>query len=328
MEFAPPSNSPPDETIAVTPLVEEPPAPAAARFAGGFERPVLAFVIAIHVIPVALCVLFPSWPAVWVAVALYFVTGLGVTIGYHRRLTHHAFKSPRWMDNLLAVVGLLAGEGPPIFWVAHHRKHHKFSDADGDPHSPREGFLWAHMLWLLPRQNKVKLGALYRKWAPDLVRDRFLVSLESTYLFWHGGFLLVLLGAGWLAGGWYLGASLVAYGFFLRSLLVLHATWMVNSLAHTWGYRSYATPDESRNNFVVGLLAQGEGWHNNHHHFQASVNHGHRWWEIDVSFLVILLLAAASWPLAWIGCSAQRPVYHLKFYSHSRQKIRTLFPGE
>jgi stearoyl-CoA desaturase (delta-9 desaturase) len=138
----------------------------------------------------------------------------------------------------------------------------------------------------------------------------------------------VLFGVGWWFGDWATGLSLVAYGFFLRMLLVLHATWMVNSLAHTWGYRSYATQDDSRNNPLVGVLAQGEGWHNNHHHFQASVNHGHRWWEVDLSFCVIYLLACASWPLAWVGWGAHRPVSHLKFYAYRERKVRTLFAGD
>ena len=124
----------------------------------------------------------------------------------------------------------------------------------------------------------------------------------------------------------YLAISFVAYGFFLRTLLVLHATWMVNSLAHRWGYKNYPTSDESRNNAIVGLLAQGEGWHNNHHHCQNSVNHGHRWWEIDFTFLVIYFLAIFSWPLAWVGWGQHRPVCHLKYFSHRQQKIKTLFP--
>ena len=301
---------------------------SASPFAEGFDRPILAFIIAIHVVPIALCLIFPSWPGVWSMVALYVVTGLGVTIGYHRKLTHHSFKSPRWVDHTLAVLGLLAGEGPPIFWVAHHRKHHKFSDTEGDPHSPRDGAWWSHMLWLLPRQSKMKLGSLYGKTASDLVRDPFYASLETTYFLWHGALLLAVTFAGWAWGGWYMAGSFVAYGFFLRMLLLLHATWMVNSLTHMWGYRSYQTKDQSRNNPLVGLLAQGEGWHNNHHHYQASVNHGHRWWELDFTFLVILLLACASLPLSWIGLGAHRPVYNLKFYSHHHQGVRVLFPGD
>lgn len=295
------------------------------RFRAGVDRPVLGFVILIHAVPLALCLFFFSWAGLGLLGALYLLTGLGVTVGYHRKLTHQSFKSPVWVDHLLAVLGLLSGEGPPIFWVAHHRKHHRFSDAEGDPHSPREGLLWAHMLWLLPRQNKLKLAALYKKWAPDLVRNPFYASLETTYLYWHGGLLLALLAAGWIFGGWTLAVSFVAYGFFLRTLLVLHATWMVNSLSHRWGYQSYATKDESRNNALVGLLAHGEGWHNNHHHCQASVNHGHHWWEFDFSFLAILFVALLSWPLAWVGWSRHRPVYDLNYFDHRKRRIRILF---
>jgi fatty-acid desaturase len=297
-------------------------------FAAGLNRPVLGFLILIHSVPILLCVLFPSWPGLGMMVVLYLLTGLGVTIGYHRKLTHHSFKAPRWVDHCLAVLGLLSGEGPPMFWVAHHRKHHKFSDVEGDPHSPLDGAWWSHMLWLLPKQSKMKLGSLYGKRASDLIKDPFYTSLESTYLLWHGALLLGLLVAGWVLGGWYMAGSFVAYGFFLRMLLVLHATWMVNSVSHMWGYKSYETQDDSRNNALVALVAQGEGWHNNHHHLQATVNHGHRWWEIDVSFAVIYLAACASLPLKWIGLGAHRPVYHLKFYSHRLKKTRVLFPGE
>ncbi|MEZ5277687.1 MAG: hypothetical protein R3F07_15005 [Opitutaceae bacterium] len=111
-----------------------------------------------------------------------------------------------------------------------------------------------------------------------------------------------------------------------RTLFVLHATWMVNSLAHRQGYRNHPTSDESRNNAIVGLIAHGEGWHNNHHHCQNSVNHGHRWWEIDFTFLVIYFLGIFSWPMTWIGWGQHRPVRHLKYFSHRRQKITTLFP--
>jgi fatty-acid desaturase len=299
-----------------------------SRFAAGYNRRVLSFLIAIHVIPIVMCVLFPSWPAVGMMLVLYVLTALGVTIGYHRKLTHHSFKSPRWVDHALAVLGLLAGEGPPIFWVAHHRKHHKFSDQEGDPHSPRDGAWWSHMLWLLPKKSGLRLGSMYGKRASDLVKDPFYASLETSYPLWHGGLLVGVMAAGWAVGGWYMAASFAAYGFFLRMLLVLHATWMVNSASHMWGYRSYETQDDSRNNAMVALLAQGEGWHNNHHHFQATVNHGHRWWEIDISFAIIFLAACASWPLTWVGLGAYRPVYHLNYYSHRLKTTRVLFPGD
>ena len=135
----------------------QPPLPrtgaSASPFAEGFDRPILAFIIAIHVVPIALCLIFPSWPGIWAMVVLYVVTGLGVTIGYHRKLTHHSFKSPRWVDHTLAVLGLLAGEGPPIFWVAHHRKHHKFSDHGGrSAQSSRRCLVVSHALALAPTE--------------------------------------------------------------------------------------------------------------------------------------------------------------------------------
>ena len=125
---------------------------------------------------------------------------------------------------------------------------------------------------------------------------------------------------------WTLAVSFAAYYFFLRTLLVLHATWMVNSLSHHWGYQSYATKDESRNNALGGLLAHGEEWHNNHHHCQASVNHGHRWWEFDFSFPAILFVALLGRPLAWVGWGRHRPVYDLMYFDHRKRRIRILFP--
>jgi stearoyl-CoA desaturase (delta-9 desaturase) len=139
-----------------------------------------------------------------------------------------------------------------------------------------------------------ELAPLYVRYAPDLLRDPFLLRLEQSYIGWHLGLALLLLGAGWAAGGLSLGLSWLAYGFALRTVFVLHATWLVNSAAHCWGYRTYDTGDNSRNNAAVALVSLGEGWHNNHHHSPVAANHGHRWWEVDLSFLTILACAALT----------------------------------
>jgi fatty-acid desaturase len=288
----------------------------------GLEWPIVTFLGSVHLLALVLCLAFPSWEGFFLFLALYLVTGLGVTIGYHRKLTHQSFRSPLCFEYALAVLGLLAGEGPPIFWAAIHRQHHKHSDTDEDPHSPRDGFWWAHSLWMLPKMRRTELGRLYSAYAPDLVRHRFYQFLERTYLYWHLGFAVLLTLAGAWLGSWRMALSFLAYGYFLRMVVVLHATWMVNSVSHRWGYRNYGTDDDSRNNAVVALFAHGEGWHNNHHHSQIAANHGHSWWEFDLSFGVILLLGVLTWPLAWIGLERWRLITDVRVFSVSTGKIQ------
>jgi stearoyl-CoA desaturase (delta-9 desaturase) len=304
------------------------------RFANGIEWPVMVFMVVVHLLAIALCFLYPSFEGLVMFLILYLITGLGVTVGYHRKLTHSSFDSANWVNNVLAVMGLLSGEGPPIFWVSLHRKHHKFSDQEGDPHSPKDGFWWSHWLWIFPKQNKMKLGSLYGKWAPDLTKVPFYQFLEKSYFFWHLGLLAIVYGLGWYYGTYYkepanghfMAMSFVAYGFFFRMIWVLHATWMVNSVSHVWGYKNYDTSDDSRNNALVAVVAHGEGWHNNHHFTQSAVNHGHRWWELDLSFVIILLLAIISYPMKWVGLGKYRLAYRLRYYSYKEQKLKTWFP--
>jgi stearoyl-CoA desaturase (delta-9 desaturase) len=230
---------------------------------------------------------FFTWKGLLLAVVLAWITGgLGICLGYHRLLTHGSFRTYRPLERLIAILGVLAGEGPPVFWVAQHRKHHQFSDQQGDPHSPRDGAWWSHMFWLFPRDER-QWRAEAKRYAPDMLKDPFMRFLDRSFLIWH-----ILLGAaiftvGWALWDWYTGVSLVAFGMFVRLVYVLHITWAVNSATHMWGYRNYATKDNSRNLWWVGLLAFGEGWHNNHHAFQRSARHGHRWWEIDVTYMAI-----------------------------------------
>lgn len=290
------------------------------RFSGGLQWPYVAYFAALHAGALALCPWYFSWPALWVAVGCYFATGFGITVGYHRLLAHPGFTCAPWLERTLALLGLLAGEGPPLFWVVNHRKHHKFSDMEGDPHTPQNSFAWAHMLWLFPKQRPAELGQEYARWAPKMAREPFYRWLESHYLWVQAAFGLALFAAGFAAGGVFMALSFLAYAYFLRMVLVLHATWLVNSLCHSSGYRRYATPDRSRNNPFVAVVALGEGWHNNHHHAPVPANHGHRWWEFDASFAVILLLAAAGQPLAWIGLSRRRPVSAVKVYRAGRQE--------
>jgi stearoyl-CoA desaturase (delta-9 desaturase) len=178
-----------------------------------------------------------------------------------------------------------------------HRKHHQHSDQDGDPHSPRDGAWWSHMLWLFPRPNKADWNATLKRYAPDMLKDPFMRMLDKTFLLWHFAAGAVLLAVGWAFWDFYTGLSFLIYGMFVRMVYVLHVTWLVNSASHMWGYRNYETHDNSRNLWWVGLLAYGEGWHNNHHAFQRGARHGHRWWELDLTYTVIAILRRLG--LAW-----------------------------
>lgn len=243
---------------------------------------VLTWIAAMHVGALAAFWTF-SWKALGVCLFLWWLTGsVGITLGYHRYFTHRSFSTPKWVEYLLAFFGCMAGEAGPIAWVAAHRYHHTYSDTDQDPHSPRRGFWWAHMIWLFGREKFLAEFDSYKRYAPDMARDRVIV--------WFDRFHIVpslLLAAVLYATG---GRSFVVWGLFVRSVLVYHCTWLVNSAAHMWGYQTYDTNDDSRNNWWVALLSFGEGWHNNHHAFQRSARHGMAWWEIDLTYRMIQAL--------------------------------------
>jgi sn-2 palmitoyl-lipid 9-desaturase len=239
-----------------------------------------------------------TWSGLAICLVLYWVTGsLGICLGYHRLLTHGSFKTTGPMRFVFGLLGGIAGEGSALVWVANHRKHHAFSDQDGDPHSPRHGGLWSHLLWLFPYRSADEVVAHTTRWAPDLARDRGIMMLHKTFLLWHfivGG---MLLGSGWWLYGRDVGISWLLWGLAVRMVIVFHATWFVNSATHMWGYRNYETTDDSRNLWWVGLLAFGEGWHNNHHAHQRMAAHGHKWWELDPTYWAIVSLERLG--LAW-----------------------------
>jgi stearoyl-CoA desaturase (delta-9 desaturase) len=295
---------------------------AAERFRHGYQWPVIAYMALMHIGAAVLCLLFPSWAAVKAAILCYVVTGFGITIGYHRLLTHGSFSCVRWVERLLAVTGLLAGEGPPLYWVMNHRKHHKYSDRTGDPHCPANSFGWSHWLWLFPKHQRAVLGREYARWIPKLARQGFYRRLESSYLWIQAASGALIFAAGYAAGSWYMAFSFLGYAYFLRTILVLHATWSVNSLGHTSGTRRYDSRDESRNNVFVAVVALGEGWHNNHHHVQTSANHGHAWWEFDLSFVAILMFAVLSRLVSWTG---SRLVWGVKVFRPGGQHLETWF---
>ena len=226
------------------------------------------------------------WSALLVCLVLHWLTGgIGICMTYHRLLTHRSFAiRPRWLEYVLTAIGCCASEGGPIHWVADHRRHHAHSDEETDVHTPKHGFGWAHMFWwMTPDVTSDHSPAYHARWAPDLARDRVHAWIDR----WHVIFPL-LLAAGLYAAG---GMPWLVWGFFVRTVLVLHTTWLVNSATHVWGYRSHETRDSSTNLWWVALLTYGEGWHNNHHAFQTSARHGLRWWEFDATYAAIRLLS-------------------------------------
>lgn len=225
-----------------------------------------------------------TWTRFWVAFAIYwFAISWGIGMGYHRLLTHRGYKCPKWFEYLVSICGTLALEGGPIFWVATHRVHHQKSDQPGDPHSPRDGSWWAHLVWMCVGDAKHSDTVGLSKYAPDLARDPFMVWLNN----YHWVPLVTLGGILWVFGGF----PMVLWGVFLRVTVGLHGTWFVNSAAHMFGGQRFETGDDSTNNWWVALLTFGEGWHNNHHAHPVSARHGLAWYEIDLTYIQLKMLS-------------------------------------
>ncbi len=246
------------------------------------------------------------WHDLVVFVATYVPLTLGITVGFHRHLTHRAFKTHRWVRGTLAALGSAAIEGPVISWVADHRKHHAFSDRHGDPHSPHvdaghgwrgllSGLLHAHVGWLFIHTQRARK----ERYAPDLIADPTVSFVNRTFFLW------VLLGLAfpfWLGfalsgGSWFGAATGLLWGGAVRMLVLHHVTYSINSICHVFGRRRFETSDQSRNVAWLSLPSLGEAWHNNHHAFPTSAAHGLRWWEIDLSALVIRAMEKTG--LAW-----------------------------
>jgi stearoyl-CoA desaturase (delta-9 desaturase) len=245
----------------------------------------IGFFATIH----ALALLAPwffSWSALGVMIFLHWLFGsIGICLGYHRLLTHRSFQVPKWLEYIIATIGTLALQGGPIFWVAGHRLHHAHTeDEEKDPYSARRGFWWSHMLWLFYNRREFFEYEAYKKFAPDLARDPYYRWLNRNFLL-----LQIPLGLSLYAlGGW----SFVIYGMFVRSVLLWHSTWLINSASHLRGYQTFEVEDGSRNLWWAALLTYGEGWHNNHHAHPNVAPAGRQWWEIDITWWSIQVLSA------------------------------------
>lgn len=290
---------------------------AAERISCGLRLLNLAIVFLPFAGLVAAAVLLWGWAFHWVHLGLllgmYGLTGIGITVGFHRLFTHRAFETNRVVQFILAALGSMALQGPLFKWVALHRRHHQHSDMPEDPHSPHHqgngilgllrGAWHAHLGWIF-KPDPPNL-ACYIK---DLAQDGPLRVASALFPVWVILGLLVptVLGS-LLTGTWMGGVFGLLWGGLARIFLVHHMTWSVNSVCHLWGHRPFANGDQSRNNFLFGLLALGEGWHNNHHAFPTSARHGLRWWQPDVSYCIIRCLALVG--LAWKVKLPFRPDY-------------------
>jgi stearoyl-CoA desaturase (delta-9 desaturase) len=241
----------------------------------------------VHILTVVgIAILGFSWLGLLLAIALYIPRIFFVTGAYHRYFSHRSYKTSRWFQFVLALGATFTSQKGPLWWAAHHRIHHKLSDAPGDLHSVKQsGFWWSHMGWILSRDLE----------DTDLSRIRdFAKYPELRWLNTYWMIPPVLAGVvTFLIGGFFA----LVWGFALAQVLTWHGTFTINSLSHLWGARRYKTDDDSRNNPVLAVITMGEGWHNNHHHYQVSVRQGFFWWEIDATYYVLRAFAAVG--LVW-----------------------------
>ena len=237
---------------------------------------------------VCLCAFFTgvSWWSILLCVGLYASRMFALTAGYHRYFSHRTYKTSRFFQFLLALLGTMAAQKGPLWWAAHHRRHHKYTDTEGDVHSPRQnGFWWSHIGWVI--------SDMYDDTDWEAIKD-FARYPELRWLNkWH---LVPPIALGTICY-FLLGWEGLVVGFFISTVTLYHGTFSINSLAHMWGKQRYVTTDDSRNNLWLALLTGGEGWHNNHHHYMATVKQGFFWWEIDFSYYTLRIL---SWVrLVW-----------------------------
>lgn len=268
--------------------------------------------ILMHVACLAVFAVGFSWFAFDVMVGFYLLRMFAITAFYHRYFSHKAFKTSRAVQFVFALIGTMSTQNGPLWWSGHHRHHHRFADQEQDLHSPRFGFLYSHMGWFLNKRNFATPEHLVKDWMkyPELRwldRHSVLVSVLTAAGFYGAGAMLARMQPALHTSG----AQLLVWGFLVSTVLLTHITLTINSFAHRFGFRTYATRDDSRNNWFLALLTLGEGWHNNHHFHAASVRQGFVWWQIDISFYILRLMAALGlvWDLVPVPAKAFDPAY-------------------
>jgi len=235
----------------------------------------------VHLLPLGLLWTSAGFSELALVVGLYVARMFFITAGFHRYFAHRAYKTSRWMQFLLAFCASSSCQKGVLWWAAHHRAHHRYSDTELDIHSPKRGFWWSHVGWILCRKYQATDWARIK----DFARYPELVWLNRYHLV--PGIMLGV--ACFMLGGW---RSL--WAFFLSTTLLYHGTFSINSLMHLWGRRRYVTTDTSRNSLLLALVTLGEGWHNNHHYYQSTANQGFFWWEVDISYYGLKILS-------WLG---------------------------
>jgi len=239
----------------------------------------LVFFFGIHLASLSVLWLGVTWRSIALAVGLYWLRMFGITAGYHRYFSHRAYKTSRFFQFVLACLGAASLQKGPLWWAAHHRTHHRWSDTPRDLHSPKQrGFWHAHLGWILSPAHDATDFSL----VPDLARYPELLWLNRYYWVPALALALVCHGVDGVRG--------VVWGMGVGTVLLWHCTFFINSLAHVWGTRRYDTTDTSRNNFLLALVTMGEGWHNNHHYYMNAANQGFFWWEVDVSYYILRVL--------------------------------------
>ena len=254
-------------------------------------------VAAFHILAVVALFYF-SWQNLAVLLVVnYLAESLGLGVGFHRLLTHRSFKTPKWLEYVLTTLGTLSVQSGATKWVTTHRLHHKHTETDDDPHTPRHGTIWSHIGWIFRGTAQEHDEETLKRYVPDLLKSKFHVWLSRHYYVSSIALGLILLAA----GGW----SMVLWGVFLRTVFGWHSTWLVNSASHLWGTRRFETKDDSTNNGLIAIFSFGEGWHNNHHAHPTSARHGLKWYEFDMNWMAIRLFKALGW-------AKQIRVYKLK----------------
>ncbi|APZ97044.1 acyl-CoA desaturase [Fuerstiella marisgermanici] len=280
-------------------------------------------VVVVTVHTLALAAFLPamfSWTGLaLVAIGHHLFGMLGVTLCYHRMLTHRSLQTPKWFERTLATLGVCCLQDTPARWVAIHRMHHQHSDKQDDPHSPAAGFVWGHLGWLLYQNGDHHTLTNCDRYAHDVLRDRYyfwlergingmLVYLIHAALFFAAGFAVGSTFFGGTAAGVQFGLSLLVWGVLVRTVVVWHGTWAVNSISHVFGYRNYETREDSRNNWLIAMFSHGEGWHNNHHAKPRCANNRHKWWEFDLTYQVIRGLRFAGLATNVVELEEDKPV--------------------
>ncbi len=247
----------------------------------------LLIILSFHLLLIPAMFMF-SWTNLAIMLIGNWVVGsLGIGLGYHRLLTHRSFKAPKWLEYFLTICGTMALQNEPYKWVTTHRLHHQFTETEKDPHSTRDGFWWAHMVWIFKGTAQDHGEAVFKKYVPDLLKDKGQVLIAKYF------YVPIIVSAFVLYafGGW----GAVLWGVIVRTIFGFHTTWFVNSLAHIFGKRSFDTDDKSRNNWFVAVLTFGEGWHNNHHAHQTSARHGLKWYQFDMNWITIRIFEKLGW---------------------------------